>query len=115
LLNPPENYKLYKRIEEEGTIISEFPIGTKPSKYTFPQRNINNPYGEGNNKLLKEGAYPLTSSKDIYNQIPYLEKRKIYNLEIELEISDLEKKVLELTYEPVHIDYLVQNTRYSFT
>ena len=151
IVYPPENYKLYKRIEEEGTIISEFPIGTKPSKYTFPQRNrivaglsygtvvveapkksgslitaklaneygrivfavptnINNPYGEGNNKLLKEGAYPLTSSKDIYNQIPYLEKRKIYNLEIELEISDLEKKVLELTYEPVHIDYLVQNT-----
>jgi len=151
IVYPPENYKLYKRIEEEGTIISEFPIGTKPSKYTFPQRNrivaglsygtvvveapkksgslitaklaneygrivfavptnINNPYGEGNNRLLKEGAYPLTSSQDIYNQIPYLEKRKIYNLEIELEISDLEKKVLELTYEPVHIDYLVQNT-----
>ncbi len=151
IVYPYENYKLYKKIEEEGIIISEFPIGTKPSKYTFPQRNrivaglsygtvvveapkksgslitaklaneygrivfsvptnINNPYGEGNNRLLKEGAYPLTSSKDIYQQIPYLERKRIYNLEIELEISDLEKKVLELTYEPVHIDYLVQNT-----
>ncbi len=151
IVYPPENYKLYKKIEEEGTILSEFPIGTKPSKYTFPQRNrivaglsygtvvveapkksgslitaklaneygrivfavptnINNPYGEGNNKLLKDGAYPLTSGKDIYNQIPYLERKEIYNLEIELEISDIEKKVLELTYEPVHIDYIVQNT-----
>jgi DNA processing protein len=151
IVYPYENYKLYKKIEEEGTILSEFPIGTKPSKYTFPQRNrivaglsygtvvieapkksgslitaklaneygrivfavptnINNPYGEGNNKLLKEGAYPLTNSKDIYSQIPYLEKRDIFNLELELEISDLEKKILELTYEPVHIDYLVQNT-----
>ena len=151
IVYPYENYKLYKKIEEEGTIISEFPIGTKPSKYTFPQRNrivaglsygtvvveapkksgslitaklaneygrlvfavptnINNPYGEGNNILLKDGAYPLTSGKDIYQQIPYLERKEIYNLEVELEISDLEKKVLELTYEPVHIDYLVQNT-----
>ncbi len=36
---PPENKKLYEEIAERGTIISEFMIGTTPTKHTFPQRN----------------------------------------------------------------------------
>ncbi len=36
---PPENRKLYDELIEKGTVISEFPIGTKPTKHTFPQRN----------------------------------------------------------------------------
>ncbi|NPA57854.1 MAG: DNA-protecting protein DprA [Aquificae bacterium] len=36
---PPENRKLYRLIEENGCILSEFPVGTKASRYTFPQRN----------------------------------------------------------------------------
>ncbi|NPA13483.1 MAG: DNA-protecting protein DprA [Aquificae bacterium] len=36
---PYSNRKLYHRIVESGCVISEFPIGTKPSKYTFPVRN----------------------------------------------------------------------------
>ncbi len=37
---PPENKKLEEQIlENNGLIISEYIIGTKPSKYTFPARN----------------------------------------------------------------------------
>ncbi len=37
---PPENKILEdKIIENNGLIISEYPLGTKPSKYTFPARN----------------------------------------------------------------------------
>ena len=37
---PPENRLLERKIiENNGLIISEYPIGTKPSKYTFPARN----------------------------------------------------------------------------
>lgn len=39
IVYPPENKKLFESIAEKGCIISEFPIGTKPSAYTFPQRN----------------------------------------------------------------------------
>ena len=39
IIYPYENKKLFEEIKEEGCIISEFPIGTTPSKYTFPQRN----------------------------------------------------------------------------
>ena len=36
---PPENKKLFYEIVENGAIISEFPIGTKPDAQNFPKRN----------------------------------------------------------------------------
>jgi len=36
---PKRNAALYERIAAEGTLISEYPMGTRPAKWTFPQRN----------------------------------------------------------------------------
>lgn len=36
---PPENKALYRLISEQGGIISEFPLGTKPDRGNFPRRN----------------------------------------------------------------------------
>ncbi len=36
---PQKNKNLFKRIEENGCIISEFPISTPPNRYNFPARN----------------------------------------------------------------------------
>jgi len=37
---PKENWRLAKKIvENDGLIISEYPIGAKPTKYSFPERN----------------------------------------------------------------------------
>ena len=36
---PQENYELYKEIEKNGLIISEYDIGTMPQQYNFPARN----------------------------------------------------------------------------
>ncbi|WP_457639395.1 DNA-processing protein DprA [Persephonella sp.] len=36
---PQENRRLYEEVEENGALITEFPVGTKASKYTFPVRN----------------------------------------------------------------------------
>lgn len=36
---PPENRALLERIAQSGTVLSEFPIRTKPARWTFPQRN----------------------------------------------------------------------------
>lgn len=36
---PSENYNLFKKIEKEGLIISEFLPGTRPMSYNFPRRN----------------------------------------------------------------------------
>ena len=39
VLYPPENKVLAEKIEENGTIISEFSLGTKPNAGNFPKRN----------------------------------------------------------------------------
>ena len=39
IVYPPENLKLYKRIIENGAVISEFSFGRKPDRRTFPMRN----------------------------------------------------------------------------
>ncbi len=36
---PYENKDIYKKIRDKGLLLSEFPIGQKPSKFTFPVRN----------------------------------------------------------------------------
>jgi DNA processing protein len=36
---PPENQKLLEKIAEQGAVISEFPMGTKPDAVNFPRRN----------------------------------------------------------------------------
>ncbi len=36
---PYENQKLFKEISEEGLLLSEYPQGFKPQKWTFPMRN----------------------------------------------------------------------------
>ncbi|MEX1111024.1 MAG: DNA-processing protein DprA [Chthoniobacterales bacterium] len=38
-LYPPENAELADRIAASGAVVSEFPIGTKPDRQTFPIRN----------------------------------------------------------------------------
>ncbi|MBL7013374.1 MAG: DNA-protecting protein DprA [Candidatus Marinimicrobia bacterium] len=39
VIYPSENKQLYQDILENGTIISEFPLGEKPDRKNFPQRN----------------------------------------------------------------------------
>jgi DNA processing protein len=36
---PPEHDQLYRRIAEQGAVISELPVGTKPMAFNFPARN----------------------------------------------------------------------------
>ena len=35
----PSNARLYREVEEKGLLISEYPLGTHPMPFTFPQRN----------------------------------------------------------------------------
>ena len=36
---PPEHDKLYQRISENGAVVSELPLGTRPAAFNFPARN----------------------------------------------------------------------------
>jgi DNA processing protein len=39
VIYPPENKKLFEKIAENGAVISEFSLGTKPDAQNFPRRN----------------------------------------------------------------------------
>lgn len=39
IIYPPENVDLYKKISQNGAIVSEFKLGTRADKQTFPIRN----------------------------------------------------------------------------
>lgn len=39
IIYPPENKKLFQQISEQGLIISEYSLGTKPDAQNFPKRN----------------------------------------------------------------------------
>ena len=39
VIYPPENRKLFEQISEQGAIVSEFTLGTKPDAPNFPRRN----------------------------------------------------------------------------
>jgi DNA processing protein len=39
IVYPPENLALYRRIEESGAILSEFPFGRRADRQSFPMRN----------------------------------------------------------------------------
>lgn len=39
IIYPKNNQRLYKEVAENGCVLSEFPLGTDPFYYNFPQRN----------------------------------------------------------------------------
>ena len=39
IIYPPENLELYRRIESEGAVLSEFPFGRRADRQSFPMRN----------------------------------------------------------------------------
>ena len=39
IVYPPEHRKLAERIEGNGCLVSEYPPGVRPARYTFPERN----------------------------------------------------------------------------
>ncbi len=39
IIYPPENIELYRRLERDGAMLSEFRLGTRATKTTFPMRN----------------------------------------------------------------------------
>ncbi|RUM45795.1 MAG: DNA-protecting protein DprA, partial [Desulfurobacterium sp.] len=152
VVHPRGNRELAKRIVEEGgALISEFPLGTSPSKETFPRRNrivsglsyavvvveagersgtnvtvgyaleqgrtvfavpgnVDSPFSRGTNKLLKEGAVPLISPEDIFEELPFLKRRN--RKEIPERFKELYRLLLS---EPMTFDRIAELSKMDVT
>ena len=89
---PAGNRALAHQIAEQGLIVSEFPLDTRPLAGNFPRRNriitarlagemgrdvmaipgsIDNPHAKGCHKLIKEGAKLVENLMDIVDELSY--------------------------------------------
>ena len=134
---PEENSSLKKELEERGLILSEYPPGTMPMPYHFPQRNriisglsevtvvvqarnssgalitaelaaeqgrevcavpgnIDSQYNLGNNKLIKDGARPITNPGDVLEamRLDVLDDETVRRL-----LSDTEQLIFSMLAE----------------
>lgn len=75
VIYPPENKKLFSQIKENGVIISEFELGTKPDAQNFPRRNrIISGISLGtllietkiNGGAMQTAAYALDQNREIF-------------------------------------------------
>ncbi len=148
-------YLADKILDQEGLLISEYPINTIPMKHHFPTRNriisglslgtlvieagessgalitakyaleqnrevfaipgpIQVETSKGTNNLIKQGAKPVCTVEDIFEELniekieEYSENKKV------LPSSPIEKKIIEiLNSDPKHIDKIVKLTNLS--
>lgn len=75
VIYPPENRRLFNQIKEQGVIISEFELGTKPDAQNFPRRNrIISGIALGtlvvetkiNGGAMQTAAYALDQNREIF-------------------------------------------------
>jgi len=75
VIYPPENKKLFSQIKDNGVIISEFELGTKPDAQNFPRRNrIISGLSLGtlvvetklNGGAMQTAAYALDQNREIF-------------------------------------------------
>lgn len=157
VIYPSQNKHLYTEILNDGLLLSEYPPGTQPSKYTFPERNrlisglslgivvveaagksgtsitvecaldqgkdvysvpgsILSPQSLGPNRLIKQGAKPVTFVQDIideYIRLPSI-KNKLDSYNVNETISANEKKILDMIENTqVTIEQVVYTTSLS--
>jgi len=90
--------------ESSGSLITaHFALEQGRVVFAVPGK-IDSPYSVGTNRLIKEGAIPLLSFDDIFEELPFLKKEV---LKKEQEISEEFKKVYSILKEkPMSVDEL---------
>ncbi|OMH40203.1 DNA-processing protein DprA [Desulfurobacterium indicum] len=92
--------------ENSGALITAgFALDEGRDVFAVPA-NIDSVFSKGSNKLLKEGAVPLVEFEDIFEEIPYLRKRrdKAYQREIDEKFQPIVDVLLK---GDAHIDKIV--------
>ncbi|MCI5837454.1 MAG: DNA-processing protein DprA [Veillonellaceae bacterium] len=160
---PPENRRLFDRIAEQGVLLTEYALGTKPLGRQFPARNriisglsrgvlvmeaacksgslitadfaleegrdvfalpgsIFSKQSGGTNRLLRQGAIPLTEPQDVLLEYGWdtgvaeqeeevlaltAEEELVYRCCRLEEAVDVDTIILHSTYDPVKVNFIL--------
>lgn len=146
VIYPPEHRNLAAQIAEQGAIVSDYPLDTKPDAMNFPPRNriisglslatvvveaptksgalitcdfaadqgrdvfvvpgnILSPSSAGCNRLLRDGARPVTCAADILDDLNLARRQEQSAVQQALPMTDDERRLLALLHgDPQHID-----------
>jgi DNA processing protein len=147
---PSQHTRLAQQIIQQGALITEFPLGTKPDARNFPQRNrivsglsfgtlvveagersgalgtaayaaeqgrdvmavpgsIYSPASQGTNRLIRDGAIPITGVEDILLELEPQRGMRPMAAERIVPADDTERALLAiLGDEPLHIDEIAR-------
>ena len=148
---PKENVKIFNKIAQKGSVVSEFPPGTPPYAHNFPLRNriisalsdiiivveageksgslitanlaleqgkdvmavpgsIFSYESKGTNKLIKDGAFPLTCVDDIFNLIG-IEMKNQKHTTVRSFTSKIHEGIYNIINDsPLHINDIIRIT-----
>lgn len=96
--------------ESSGALITaDTALDQNREVFTIPH-NITSENGIGPNKLIKEGATPVTSPEDIFNEFHLDFTTRKEQREIEAENETEAELISHLSDQPMHIDKLVEQT-----
>ena len=95
--------------ERSGTLITAR-LATEYNRdvYVIPN-GIFSPGSQGSNKLLKQGAYPITESSDILELLHLKNDSESFQERLPFELSPEEQKVFDMLAEPLPRDFLIRN------
>ncbi|MBW2124196.1 MAG: DNA-protecting protein DprA [Deltaproteobacteria bacterium] len=135
MIYPASNAKLFHRVLGQGTIVSEFPMGTSPEPRHFPVRNriisgiakavvvveatrksgsLITGQSKGTHFLIKQGAKLVERAEDVLVEIGLDNVKEISGgpeseKEIPNGLDDLEQKIYRVLGDyPKHIDEIVR-------
>lgn len=147
---PATNRRLALQIIEQGALVSEYPMGTRPEASNFPPRNriisglslavivveagkrsgalitasfaadqsrdvfavpgsILSPGSDGCNRLIRDGAIPVTSTSDLLERLQLATASAQQEARVAVPASPVEEMILQhISTEPQHMNEIVR-------
>ncbi|MBP9711439.1 MAG: DNA-processing protein DprA [Candidatus Pacebacteria bacterium] len=97
--------------EKSGTLITARMALDYNKEVLVVPGPINSEYSKGTNRLLKNGATPITSSEDILEALGFKLDDSIKQESLFNDASNEEKKILKLLIEPLERDELIRKMK----
>jgi DNA processing protein len=97
--------------EKSGTLITARLATEYNRDVLVVPGSVFSPNSKGTNRLLRQGATPITSSKDVLEALGFKQESEIKQKSLFEDLSPEEKKIMSLLREPMPRDELIRNLK----